>query len=479
MTFLTPTTGGIILAVFAAAMIGITWLLTHRRSTSLSGFLVADRAVGPVQGALSTAVTFIWAPALFVCSLTAFSSGIAGIWWFVFPNLLCFVIFAFVAKRVRREHPNGFTLTQLIGDRVTHPAAHVALLAIFMFWMLAAVVINCVAGGTMLSAVSGINFYVAVIGLGATAMLYSLISGLRASIVTDVLQMTMVVGIALIIVPWVVLGGSGVEGVTLNLRGTEGSLNPFDPATIYSLGILASLGLIGGTLQDQMFYQRAYSVNEKHIVKMFLVGGALFAIVPIALSLLGFVGAGLVGAGAITVDNPEMVGPSVIAYYLPKWALIAFVFMAFAGLASTLDSAFCALSSLISVDVYERYVRPNSDDDAKLRAARVGMAVVGLLGLAIALLRPNILWIFKTYAAIAVGGLAPVLFIIFGRTPKASAVVASVLVGLGVSLPSAIYGNVVGNNHIVLWGTLGGLAFSTAVCVLFVRRPATSPPGNI
>lgn len=469
MAKLSSTEGITLLIAFAITMFVIVWMIHRRKKETLTGFLVADREVGPIRGAMSAAVTFIWAPAVFICSFKSYKDGVPGIFWFMFPNILCFVIFAFVGKRLRKAHEEGFTFTQFIYKRLGSRIAHLALLSIFFLWMITAIVINGVAGGAMLSAVSGLNFEVAMLGLALTALIYSLISGMRASILTDVLQMTMVVGIAVILVPWVVFSAGGTDSIVAGVGGLDDLTNPFNLRIAYEFGILSTIGLIGGSLQDQMLYQRVYSVEKRHVSKMFLLGGAIFAFVPLSLSLLGFIGAGLNKAGTLTVSNPEMIGPAVIGHFLPKGALIAFVLLAFAGLASTLDSAFCAISSMSSVDVYRRYINPDASEEDTLRAARFGMVIVGLIGISIAFLKPNLLWVFKTYAAVAVGGLAPVLFVLYGKRLSSKGVLISVIVALGLAIPTSIYGNIIGNPHIAIWGPLAGLAVSTIICLIASR----------
>ncbi len=474
--YIEPTTGMALLVLFGVIMIGTVFAISkaRRKDISLTGFLVADREVGVIRGAISSAVTFIWAPAVFVCSLKSFTQGIPGIFWFMLPNILCFIIFGFVAARVRKLHPNGFTLTQYIADQLNSRAAHFAVLSIFLLWMLTAIIINGVAGGKMLSTVSGLDYRVAVFGLAAIALTYSLISGMRASILTDILQMSMVVGIAFLLVPWVLIKAGGLSTVGKGLGGLAGLTNPFDQTVMLQFGIVSAIGLIGGTLQDQMFYQRAYSVKKEDILKMFLLGGLLFSIIPLSLSLLGFVGAAMVEGGTLVIDKPEMVGPEVIGHFLPAWAFGLFVLLAFAGLASTLDSAFCAISSLVSIDIYRKYIKPTASDHESLQAARFGMIVLGLLGVFIALMEPDLIWVFNFYAAVAVGGLAPVLLILAGFIPKSTSVVVSVIVALAIALPSSIYGNLHENYFFIVGGPVVALIISTAICAFsIVKKEST------
>jgi len=62
---------------FGAGMTALVWFKTHAES-SADGFLVADRYLSVWHGAFSIAVSWIWASAIFICSLQAYTKGLPG-----------------------------------------------------------------------------------------------------------------------------------------------------------------------------------------------------------------------------------------------------------------------------------------------------------------------------------------------------------------------------------------------------------------
>lgn len=108
--------GIIVLAVYALLMIGVTLIFT-RRATSAESFHVADRRIGSTAAAMSIAATWIWAPSLFTSSEMAYTKGVPGMFWFLVPNVLCLNIFIPFAKRIRRQYPEGITLTGYMAER--------------------------------------------------------------------------------------------------------------------------------------------------------------------------------------------------------------------------------------------------------------------------------------------------------------------------------------------------------------------------
>ena len=103
-------TGIIVLIVYALIMLGATLVFTKKGNDSES-FHVANRNIGTVQSAMSVAATWIWAPALFTSAEKAYTNGIAGLFWFLAPNILCLLLFIPFAKKIRTELPDGITLS--------------------------------------------------------------------------------------------------------------------------------------------------------------------------------------------------------------------------------------------------------------------------------------------------------------------------------------------------------------------------------
>ena len=91
MKVLTPFEGLAILGIFAVVMFAVAWAKMGR-DVQRDTFLVANRDVSLVSGSFSIAASWIWAPAVFICSMQAYDKGLPGIFWFTAPNILCFFL---------------------------------------------------------------------------------------------------------------------------------------------------------------------------------------------------------------------------------------------------------------------------------------------------------------------------------------------------------------------------------------------------
>jgi Na+/proline symporter len=159
-----------------------------------------------------------------------------------------------------------------------------------------------------------------------------------------------------------------------------------------------------------------FPLRGKSIIKVYVLAACLFLIVPLSLSILGFLGAGDPEIKNNETINNQLIGFFVASDALPAWSIIAFSVMLLAGLASTMDSAFAAASSLGAVDVYQKYFSKGSLDSNKmLVVARISMFLLVAGGLVIALLPGlDLVTIFLIFITLRGCLAVPVVALLFG-----------------------------------------------------------------
>lgn len=463
---LNSSTGLILFAGYAIFILLLVWFTKGKKENS-EDFLVMKRSLGVFQGSLSMAVSWIWAPAVFICSMQAYNQGLPGIFWFTFPNILTFFVFVPFALKLRKTYPNGYTISQAFKQKFEDSRSHKASLLITFGYQLGAIVINCVAGATLINLLSGIPYSTGVLMMGGLALVYSLISGLRASVLSDVAQMLLVLIVAFVLVPLCISELGGISELKKGLGGATGEFsNIFDLSVAYSFGIATTIGLIAGPVADQMFSQRAFAAKEGSITKIFVFAGLIFGLVPIVLSLLGFIGAAGVQTGLFEINDPQMVGPEVVNFLLPKWALGLFALMAFAGLTSTLDSAFTAIGSLTTIDLLSKTKDDNRTSVEKVNTARKGMVIFAIIGITIALLQPQLLWVFLIYGALAASLFLPAFLMLFWEKITANGIFYGILSGFILGTPLSIFANISSNSHLIVLSAILGLMVAGIVAVI-------------
>ena len=471
MSLFTPLVTLVLLAGFALAMIAVS--IERNRDRGLGQFLVAGRSVSTLAGAVSVASTWIWAPALFLAAQKAYQQGVAGLMWFTVPNVGCLVLFAFLARRVRRLFPDGFTLPQYVAQRCDR-RTHVVYLFSFLSLQVCSLAVQLIAGASLLATLGSLPYGVGVVLLALTFTSYSLLEGLRASIRTDLLQMMIIAGGLLVIVPPAIVQGGGTAALSAGLAGASGKFgNPFDPWVAYSFGITVTIGLLSGPVGDQQHWQRAFAFRPGSEFKGYLWAAAIFAVVPLTLGLLGFLAAGNPTAAPAVADGTlpaQQVGPAVINALLPPWCLAVFMVMLLAGLASTGDSALCAGGSLVAVDIYRRYVNTDADDRKVLAVSRWALVLMAAAAVGIALIPGvTILTLFLFYGTLRSATFVPTLWLLFRRHVPAWGIFWGVSAAVLVGLPCYLTGQFTGTVHLKVAANIGIVVISFLIPLIAVR----------
>ena len=199
-----------VLLVYAVVMLGVTLLMT-RKEVNVERFCVGSRNIGWGVSALSIAATWVWAPALFTSTENAYMKGFAGLFWFLVPNVLCLILFIPFAKKIREEMPKGITLSGYM--YVEYHSKAVKNVYLFQLGTLSALStgVQLLAGSKILSMFTGIPFAVMTIIMAAIAFSYSQFSGIKASILTDAVQMVFMLAASMGFVAFGVKNGGGLE----------------------------------------------------------------------------------------------------------------------------------------------------------------------------------------------------------------------------------------------------------------------------
>nr|VFJ56028.1 MAG: Na+/proline symporter [Candidatus Kentron sp. FW] len=473
----------LLLAVFAAIMLGVTWLFGRGTGTpSVDGFILANRNVPWWLGGPSVAASWTWAIALMVSVQLAYENGFAGAFWFTAPNIAAVLIFIWLAPKLRAVLPEGYSLPEWMYHRTRSGQVVGIYLLVFAFYQVMAVTVQIYAGSHLLSAATGASVYMLMPVLLGITLAYTLISGLRASVVTDILQLAVLLLIGGATV-WFVLSA---DGSTLSFSGVSGAggVSTFEVSFMLTTGVITSIGLLSGAIGDQQLWQRALALRTRHVKAGFLFGALLFAVVPIGLSFIGFAGAGMGDALVFPAGvDSGLAGFVIVQQVAPMAIVIAFLLMILAGLSSTLDSglmAWVSLTSLIRKRPWQTNRREN-DHSLSVGASRLQMAFVAAIGLALAYAAELIpgfglkyLWWFMNTmgASIAI----PTLLSLTWPGLTAKGVVVGSLINLVIGLPVVAFASATGNNPLLASAYVGILLVSSVSCFVFRGRTDSIQP---
>lgn len=435
------------LILYFIVIIGMTVFI--KKPQNKSDYIAGGHDVGTISTALSISATWIWAPALFVSAEQSYTNGYSGLLWFLVPNIVCLLLFIPFAIRLRKKMPYGFTLSQLMNDTYGTKVKNIYVTQLSLLSLLSTIV-QLVAGGKIISIMTGIPFWITTVILGGVALIYSLNKGIRASIFTDAIQMLLILIACFILVP-MAININGIQPITEGFKGIGRDTTFFNANGIelmLAFGIPTTIGLIAGPFGDQNFYQRIFSVKQDKIKKAMILGAISFAIVPLGMGILGFIASGVGFTGSdISVVNFEL-----IRAILPQWASIVFMFVLLSGLLSTIDSNLNSISSLTN-DIVK---------DAKVSHLKWAMVILTVLSIVLSNINMTIVDFFLIYGILRATTFGTTVMTLLGYQFKPNGVFYGVLVALVIGMPTFVYAKA----DDILWLNIVASIFTLTISVI-------------
>jgi Na+/proline symporter len=417
------------------ASYSISVVANNGRLATKLNFLVADRQIGWIASSFSVAAAWTWATGMFVSAQKAYLEGWVGLFWFTVPNVLCLVLFAFFAQRIREMRPSGFTLSDLMRDTYSERVQNLYWLGLIGLTV-CAFAVQLLAGGKLLSVIAGWDFMFSVILLSILPLSYSLIFGLRSSIFTDFVKMALMLLGFVLLIP-VLFANVGLDTILAGFSGVKKDIGGLFDARgleiLIAFGVPATIGLLAGPFGDQAFWQRAFAMEDpRYIKRSFIAGGLIFGLVPIGMALFGWAAAG----SGFKPKDPQMVNIEFILANLPFWCSMVFIAMVLSGIVSILDSKMCSISSIAGHDVKERYLAQGGEK-LEIGFSRMSMVFLTLAALLIALIPGlQLLHLFLFYGTLRAATFMPTVYTLATRGKAATE--RSVFWGIALSMLSGL-----------------------------------------
>lgn len=306
-----------------------------------------------------------------------------------------------------------------------------------------------------IASVTGIDVYLLIFIMGIICILYTVMGGIEAVIWTDVVQVIILTGGAILCL---VIAIDNVDGGLLGVISKGLEAKKF---TIIHLGwspdrLVLWVGIIGFFFlnlipftSDQTIVQRYLTVKDEAAAGKSLWTHA-FMIVP---AILIFYGLGTVlyvfyheNTAKITSDQVGEILPYYVVQELPIGVAGLIIAGIFAASQSTLSGSMNSVSASYVTDIYPRFgIRTDSEN---LYTAKLVTILVGLFGVAsamlIAALRVEFIFdLFQEILGIVGGTLAGVFILgIFTKRANANGVFWGVLLGVTIVLLTKNYTDV-------------------------------------
>ena len=378
-------TGLVFLYLIFTIVLGV--VANRRMTVDMEDFLLYGRRAGFVVLYLTVVATFHSAFAFLGSSGFFYTHGI-GFWmagtWTVLVGAITYVLGTRIWALGKAF--GYMTPADMLADFYESEAVRVVVAVVSVVFTILYIQVQAQGLGYIINIASGgrISFEIGTLVLLIVAAAYLMAGGLRAVYWTDVLQgiwMYAAVWIGALVLSYELFGGPlelwrAVIAERPDLLTLPGPQGFFTPGMWLGMTITLSFGIV---FQPHMMI-RYYTAIDAKTLKL------LGATTPIYLVTL-YIPTALVGlGGALVMPDlavPDRIFPELLFAYAPAWLTGLILAGATAAAMSTLDSILHANMTVLTRDVYQRYVAPD-----RSQAHYVGVGrwfIVGLLGVGYAL----------------------------------------------------------------------------------------------
>ncbi|OLS34504.1 sodium/proline symporter [Bacillus sp. MRMR6] len=345
--------------IYLLLLIAIGILSSKKSSGGLTDFFLAGRSLGKWTVALSAVSSGRSAWLVLGVTGMAYLGGLQAIWAAVGYILVEIFMFFFVAKRFRNfsEKYNSITVPDILEARYQDKTKllRVTSSLIIIFFMIAYVGSQIVAGGVAFSGSLGMSSTAGMWLTASIILIYTLLGGFHAVSKTDVLQASFMF-LSLVIVPTVAIIGLGGFGPVLDAMHAQGGgfINVFS-FTFGAIGGLLAIGLGSpGNPHILVRYMSLKSVSEMR--KAALIGTFWNLTMAYGAIMIGLVGrAYFPDISMLPGENHEAIFTALGNELFNPFIFGILVVAVLAAIMSSADSQLLVASSAVVHDIYNKY----------------------------------------------------------------------------------------------------------------------------
>jgi len=447
----------LLLVIFFAVTIAVG-IYSRRHATDVNSFVLGGRSVGPWLTAFAYGTSYFSA-VIFVGYAGQFGwrFGLSATWIGLgnafIGSLLAWVILG-RRTRIMSKHLNAATMPEFFGKRYGSQTLKIVSSAI-IFVFLVPYTSSIYNGLSRLFALAfNLPYNVCVLGMAVLTGIYVVIGGYMATALNDFFQgIVMLAGIVAVIGS--VLSGrggffaaigklaeiSGDAGAPLTHPGVFTSFFGPDPVNLLGVVILTSLGTWG---LPQMVH-KFYAIKSEKSIATGTVISTIFALV-----IAG--GSYFLGSFARLFDNPSIYNnetgrimydgiiPSMLST-LPDLLIGIVVILVLSASMSTLSALVLTSSSTLTLDFLKGTVLKNMTEKTQIMIMRLLIVFFIALSVILAINPPQFIAQLMgiSWGALAGSFLAPFLYGLYGKWVTRSAVWASFICGVGITVVNLLH----------------------------------------
>lgn len=401
------------IGIYFAILLGIVVWVVRKRQANTEDYFLAGRNIG----------WFVVGASIFASNIgSEHVVGLAGAGagnklpmliyeiqaWVVL--LLGWVFLPFYARS------GVFTMPEFLEKRFDARSRWILSVFSIIAYVLTKISVTIYAGGIVVSALLGIDFWTGAIATVILTGIYTVIGGMRAVVYTETLQaIILVIGAgALTYIGLEHVGGWGSMKETLE----PGYLNMWrsasDPEFPWpALFITSTIVGVWYWCTDQYIVQRTLTARNIKEGRRGTIFGALLKLLPVFLFLVpGVIAVTLKMRGELQYDTPDQAFPVLMSNLLPSGLRGLVAAGLLAALMSSLASVFNSVSTLFTVDIYQK-LRPDTPQKKLVRTGQIATVIVVIIGIIWIPIMANISGVLYEYLQKVQSYIAPPIVAVF------------------------------------------------------------------
>jgi len=277
-----------------------------------------------------------------------------------------------------------FTMPEFLEKRFDERSRWVLSIFSIIAYVLTKISVTIYAGGIVVSALLGIDFWTGALATVVLSGLYTVLGGMRAVVYTETLQaVLLVIGAAVL----TIIGLDKVGGwESMAQTVTPEYLNMWRPMSDPDfpwLPLLITSTIVGVWYwcTDQYIVQRVLTAKNITEGRRGSIFGALLKLLPVFLFLVpGIIALALKMRGELHWDTPDEAFPVLMSNLLPSGLRGLVAAGLLAALMSSLASVFNSCSTLFTIDIYKK-LKPNTPEKKLVLTGQIATVFVVIVGI--------------------------------------------------------------------------------------------------
>ena len=390
-------------ALFAGGMILTTFLLQkylHENANSTETFSVANRSVGTFLSASAVYSSWSWSTEFLFVSLMTYNYGVQAGYYYGAGLAIQIAVMSVIGIHAKKRIPTAHTSLEAVQLRYGK-AAHL----LYLVLSLICNICSCLA--MILACASGISIIAGNLHIVASTMLipfgvllYTVVGGLKATFLTDFVHTTVLL-VVLCYINTAVLTSDQVGGIdglydkiievskTKFIEGNyDGSILTGKSKGSVIFGLVLTAGNFGLTVMDSSFWQKTFSASPRATVPAYLL--TAFLIFSNVWPISAIIG----GSLHFLESDPSFptyprkmtqyeidsgfVLPYVLKAILGNGGVGALLLILYLAVTSTVSAQMVSVSSIVSFDIYKKYIHPNAQNKSMINVSHITCVVFGL-----------------------------------------------------------------------------------------------------